>query len=248
MISLQLVAVADGLGGHTGGEIASAVAIDTLKDFVATTKLTGRSRRIRTRKRDSSAMMREAFESAHFAILKQAERDAELAEMSTTLCALALDPDGFVVLANVGDSRIYRLSGGEFEQMTWDHNNYNELIKTYGSSPAEALQSISPMSLSRVVGYSVRPPEVDTWVHDAVAGHRYLLTSDGLTGELRDEEISEVLKSFPERAEAAEELVNRACERGGRDNITVVVVDIALEETEGNTALSKQASDTSKLV
>ena len=233
----EVLAVADGLGGHAGGDVASAIAIEALAEFAASQSITGRSRKAGTRtgtrkrgKASTAEALRQAFASAHFAVLNRAASDVKLQEMCTTLCALALDQEGVIALANVGDSRIYRLSDGDLVQLTWDHINYNELIRHHGCSPTEAMKSFSPTSLSRVLGVFPEPAEVDTWEYEAVAGHRYLLTSDGLTGELTDEEIAEVLRSFEEPADAAGELVQQANDRGGRDNITVVVADISQAE------------------
>ncbi len=237
LVHKEVLAVADGLGGHAGGDIASAVAVETLAELAASRSITGRSRKVGTRtgtrkrgKTSTAEALRQAFAAAHFAVLDKAASDVKLQEMCTTLCALALDSEGVIALANVGDSRIYRLSDGDLVQLTWDHVNYNELIRHYGCSPKEAMKSLNPTSLSRVLGVFPEPAEVDTWEYEAVAGHRYLLTSDGLTGELTDEEIAEVLRSSGEPADAAGELVRQANDRGGRDNITVVVVDITQAE------------------
>ena len=233
LVHEELLAVADGLGGHAGGDAASEAAIEALTDFAESQGVGGRNRRGGTKKRkkvSTAEALRQAFAAAHFAVLDRAASDVKLSEMCTTLCALALDPEGMIALANVGDSRIYRLADGELEQLTWDHVNYNELIRHYGCSPTEAMNSMNPMSLSRVLGVFPEPAEVDTWEHEAVEGHRYLLTSDGLTGELTDEEITEVLRSLGKPDEAADELVRQANDCGGRDNITVVVADVTKTE------------------
>ncbi len=235
LVRYNLLAVADGLGGHQGGEVASAVAVDVLSRHAKSgwgaglrNNLPGRNSR--NRRRRTSEILRRAFHAAHYAVLEQAAKDVSLADMGTTLCALALDPDNVVVLANVGDSRIYRLLDGVLEQLTWDHTVLNESVMKRGFDFEMAMDMINPLSLSRAIGVFPESPEVDTWEYEAVAGHRYLLSSDGLTNELDDAEIAKVLIDYSDPAEASEELVRRANEHGGKDNITTVVADLSKRE------------------
>ena len=211
LLTADLVAVADGLGGHPGGDVASATAVAALHSSGAVA---------------DPESLRRAFAEAHLAVQRRAAEDPGLTDMSTTLCALALDPAGRVVLANVGDSRIYRFSSGELEQVTWDHNWANEYMRM-GLSSAEAWRVRGAASLSRVVGAFPEPCETDVWSFDAVDGDRYLLASDGLTRELPDGFIADVLTSGDAPGSIATELVDAANDRGGNDNITVIVADVA---------------------
>ena len=211
LLTADLVAVADGLGGHPGGDVASAAAVAALHASGAVA---------------DPESLRHAFAEAHRAVHRRAAEDPGLTDMSTTLCALALDPAGRVVLANVGDSRIYRFSSERLEQVSWDHNWANE-YRRMGMDSSLAWRMGGAASLSRVVGAFREPCEVDTWTFDAVAGDRYLLASDGLTGELPDPLIADVLSAVPAPGSAATELVEAANERGGNDNITVIVADVA---------------------
>jgi protein phosphatase len=211
LLTDDLVAVADGLGGHSGGDVASATAVEVLHS---------------SRTSADPESLRRAFAEAHRAVRRRAVEEPELHEMCTTLCALALDPAGRVVLANVGDSRIYRFSSGELEQITRDHNWANEYMRM-GMSPAAAWRMKGAASLSRVIGAFPEPCETDAWTFDAGDGDRYLLTSDGLTGELPDSAIADVLVGGGSPESVAIELVEAANDHGGNDNITVIVADIS---------------------
>lgn len=210
----DLVAVADGLGGHTGGQLASAVAVESLQSAGASA---------------DPASLRDAFAEAHRAVLRRGTEAPQLAEMCTTLCALALDPAGRVVLVNVGDSRIYRCRGDQMEQVTWDHIWENEYMRK-GMSAAEARRTEDAGLLSRVIGAFPEPCEADVWTFDAANGDRYLLASDGLTGEVPDPDIAALLASGDPPGTTATRLVREANDRGGNDNITVVVADVASGE------------------
>lgn len=211
LLTADLVAVADGLGGHSGGDVASATAVEVLHSSGASA---------------DPESLRRAFAEAHRAVLRRGAAEPELREMCTTLCALALDPDGRVVLANVGDSRIYRLSSGELRQITRDHNWANEYMRM-GMTPAGAWRMNGAGSLSRVIGAFPEPCEADVWTFDATDGDRYLLTSDGLTGELSDSSIADVLAGGGSPESVAVELVEAANDHGGNDNITVIVADVS---------------------
>ena len=211
LLSDDLVAVADGLGGHPGGDLASAVAIGTLHSSGAGA---------------DAASLRGAFAAAHHAVVRRGAEEPGLADMGTTLCALALEPAGRIVVANVGDSRVYRLSGGRLEQVSWDHNWRNEYIRM-GMSPESAMRMQEAGSLSRVIGAFPEPCEVDVWTIEAADGDRYLLASDGLTNELPDGDIGGMLAGGDPPGPTAVALVEAANDRGGNDNITVIVADVA---------------------
>lgn len=210
LLTDDLVAVADGLGGHPGGDVASATAVESLHASGTPADPAG---------------FRRAFAEAHRAVQRRASA-AGLTDMCTTLCALALDPTGSVVLGNVGDSRIYRFSSARLEQVTWDHNWAHEYMRM-GMAPRRAWRMSSAASLSRVVGAFPDPCEIDVWTFEAVDGDRYLLASDGLTREVPDGAIADILAAVAAPGAAAGELVEAANERGGNDNITVIVADVA---------------------
>lgn len=211
LLTDDLIAVADGLGGHSGGHVASAVAVEVLHSSGVSA---------------DPHSLRSAFAKAHRAVKRRAAEEPGLAEMCTTLCALALDPEGTLVLANVGDSRAYRLRSGALEQITWDHNWANEYMRS-GMTSRQAWSMEGAGSLSRVIGAFPEPCETDTWSFDAGDGDRYLLASDGLTRELPDAFIADRLSGGGTPESVAHELVEAANDSGGNDNITVIVADVA---------------------
>jgi len=219
----NLFAVADGMGGHVGGEVAARLAIETLQ-----------------RSYDQSptvAGLREAFVAANAAIWEQSLQIEELRGMGTTLTAagLTVGPDGrdVMCLANVGDSRTYLMSGGQIRQVTADHSLAEERVRHGEMTEAEAEVHPHRHILTRALGVG---PEVDVdlWELHVRSGDRLLLCSDGLTNEVGIEQISQVLNSVKDPRKAARALVDRANANGGNDNVTVVVVDVLVGEEESS--------------
>lgn len=210
----RLVAVADGMGGHRGGEVASKVALDTL-----VASLDG----------DTTDALVTGVRSANAAVFEQAHGDPDLRGMGTTLCAVALVTDAggadHLALVNVGDSRVYLLREGRLEQVTEDHSLVESLVRQGRITPDEAAVHPQRNILTRALGISAEV-EVDSWVVAAVAGDRFLLCSDGLFNEVDEPVIEATLRKLADPTEAANELVRLANEGGGRDNITAVVLDV----------------------
>jgi protein phosphatase len=210
---LQLWVVADGMGGHRGGEVASQIACDTVGRAYAAHTVDG---------------LVDAVESANAAVFQAGSGDPDLTGMGTTIVALAMvNDEGEVVLAiaNVGDSRAYRLSGGELEQLTNDHSLVADLVREGSLSPEEAAVHPQRNILTRVLGvYDDVPVDVLTVLPRQ--GDRYVLCSDGLFNEVPEPAMATVLRRMSDPDEAAHELVRLANEGGGRDNVTVVVVDV----------------------
>lgn len=215
----DLFAVADGMGGHAGGEVASNIAIETLRSTFG--------------RRPSAEGLRQAISEANAAVWRRSLLDTELRGMGTTLTAAALVPssDGqdVVVLANVGDSRAYLYSDGQIAQVTADHSLAEEKVRQGELTEAEAAVHPHRHILTRALGVG---PEVavDLWELRLQEGDRLLLCSDGLTNEVEDEAIAGVLRAVPEPEAAAVSLVTMANEHGGADNVTVVVVDVLVAE------------------
>ena len=210
-----LFAVADGLGGHSEGAVAAAKATEVLA---------------RHDRLDSLVQLVALVGSANMAILEAALDDPRLAGMSTTLCALAdissIDEPLRLAACNVGDSRLYALSGDRFSQVTIDHTISENLVRDGVITPAEAATHADRHTLTRAVGFE-RRVHVDGWELAAVTGTRFLVCSDGLTNEVPDADIAEILGSVAAPSAAASSLVQRAVRPGhGRDNATVVVVDV----------------------
>lgn len=219
----QLWAVADGMGGHRGGEVASQLACDEISRHYQQPTVDG---------------LVEAIAVANRSIHEVGLRDPELRGMGTTVVALAVvegdevdratgtGPNGEVLaIANVGDSRAYRLSGGELEQLTEDHSLVNDLVKEGSISPEEAESHPQKNILTRVLGVYDEIP-IDIITLPPRAGDRYLLCSDGLFNEVSESDIAVVLRQVEDPQRAAAELVRLSLDHGARDNTTVVLVDI----------------------
>ena len=208
-------AVADGLGGHSGGGTAAGIATEVLA---------------RDGNVESLSQLIAVVGSVNVAILEAARDDPSLFEMSTTLCVLAgignaADPSRLAA-CNVGDSRLYALTPDCFSRITVDHTISENLVRDGVISEAEAATHVDRHTLTRAVGYE-RRVHVDGWELAPAEGTRFLLCSDGLTNEVTDPEISEILRSVEHASEAATSLVERAVRPGhGRDNVTTVVVDV----------------------
>jgi len=215
----NLYAVADGMGGHVGGEVAAQVAVDALL-------------RVFTRE-PTKAGLRDAFDKANSAVWQEGQEHSELRGMGTTLTALALvgDDDGrdTLALANVGDSRAYLFSDGQIVQVTADHSLAEERMRHGEMTEEEAAVHPQRHILTRALGVSSEV-EADMWDLQLRSGDRLVLCSDGLSNELTNDELAEVLSRVPDPGEAAQQLVEIANDHGGSDNITVVVVDVLVGE------------------
>jgi protein phosphatase len=215
-----LFAVADGMGGHNAGEVASHLAIETLQDeFDAA----------------GTDVLVEAVQTANRVLVERSSSDADLAGMGTTVCAMALvDADGrdAIAVVNVGDSRLYLLSDGELTQITEDHSLVATLERQGRISAAEAAVHPQRNILTRALGIDTTVM-VDSWEILPVVGDRYVLCSDGLFNEVEDSRLAATLRRLADPGEAARELVRLANEAGGRDNITCVVVDVVDGEGPG---------------
>jgi len=215
-----LFAVADGMGGHAGGEVASRLAADALAAAFS--------------RQPTGSGLSEAVTEANAVVWQHSQENPELRGMGTTLTALALvNEDGHDVLAlvNVGDSRSYRFHDGEINQITTDHSLAEEMVRTGELTEDEAAVHPHRHILTRALGVST-DVAVDIWRIQPVRGDRYLLCSDGLTNELGPSQISEVLSSVGDPKRAAELLVQAARTHGGSDNITVVVVDVVVGDDD----------------
>jgi serine/threonine protein phosphatase PrpC len=223
----NLYAVADGMGGHVGGEVAARVAVETLE--------------LSFEREPTSNGLGRAFDEANFAVWQESQVNTDLRGMGTTLTAAALvassDGHDVLVLANVGDSRAYVFSEGDMSQVTADHSLAEERVRHGEISVEEAAVHPQRHILTRALGVG---PDVQTdmWELQLRTGDRLLLCSDGLSNEIDMEEMAAVLAGEPDPAEAARQLVDAANSHGGSDNITVVVVDVLVgEDTTGATTV-----------
>ncbi|MFN8018782.1 MAG: Stp1/IreP family PP2C-type Ser/Thr phosphatase [Acidimicrobiales bacterium] len=221
-----LYGVADGMGGHKGGEVASAIAIDTLKEHATTASLED---------------LREAARKGNRAIFEKAGAESGLHGMGTTLCAVRVveGPEGDEIgWINVGDSRIYLFRDDRLLQLSRDHSLVEDLLRDGQLTEDEAKVHPKRNIITRALGIDV-DVDVDASTVIPFNGDRYLLCSDGLFGEVSDDQITSVLRRLSDPTEAADELVRLANEAGGRDNITVVVVEVV--DDGGRSLLAAEA-------
>ena len=214
----QLFAVADGMGGHNAGEVASALATTLLLERAVGQTLT-------------PEWFVEAITSINRTIHESAAESTERRGMGTTICALALvKPQGEpsepqqVALANVGDSRIYLARAGTFRQLSVDHSYVQELVTEGLITEEEARVHPRRNIVTRALGIDDRVA-VDSWLIPLFSGDRFILCSDGLVDEVPTSDIAELAAQQKEPQIIADALVALAKRNGGRDNITVVVVD-----------------------
>jgi serine/threonine protein phosphatase PrpC len=222
---LGLYVVADGMGGHAAGEVASREAVDTLYGMVKRGVRGLRELGDPLSEGDSRAacrLMEAAVQAATYFVFSIAEIDRDKSGMGTTISAL-LALGEYAVTAQVGDSRIYRVEGDAVEQLTEDHTLIAWQLKQGLITPQEAARSPHRNVITRAVG-NREYVQVDTRCIPLTPGQRFLLCSDGLHGYLKEEDIPSVVSMGGVRA--VERFVALANERGGKDNITAVLVEI----------------------
>lgn len=212
LASTPVFAVADGMGGHDAGEIASATAIESFASLVGTGSV-------------QIDEAREAYDRARGRV-DALSGDREKGAGTTFAGVLVSEVDGFGywLAINVGDSRIYRLAGGELEQISVDHSVVQELVDSGRITPEQAGRDNRRNVITRAMGAG-SVAEADYWMLPAAAGERMLMCTDGLSNELPGERIAQILREVPQPGQAALILVHEALANGGRDNITAVVVD-----------------------
>ena len=205
---LRLYGVADGMGGHKGGEVASTSARDDLLR-----ELEGKT--------PSVATLSGAIEEVNRQIYHQQEHDDALTGMGTTLSVLWMS-DNFVYIGQVGDSRVYLLRDGEFKQMTLDHSLVEQLVREGVLTEEEAQNHPMRNIITRAIGTD-ESVEVDVVVEERRKGDLWLACSDGLHGLVDDRQMRDALRQYaPEKA--ADVLLKAALDAGGRDNVTLVIV------------------------
>jgi PPM family protein phosphatase len=209
-----LVAVADGMGGHKAGEVASALAIESLRQVLQRSDPSA----------TADALLTQAVEFANRTIWEAAAQDEAKEGMGTTLVAALLEADGQTVIANVGDSRAYSVVDGRAKLETSDHTWVNQQLISGLMSEREARHSPFRNLLTRTVGNAPRvQPDLFSGLRLRV-GDALVLVSDGVSGYLDDSDVEQFLGSAPTAQAAADKLVDEAIERGGADNATAVVV------------------------
>ena len=235
-----LAVVADGMGGHVGGDVASATTVLNLTpldhpDFENGT---------------GGVYLADEIQSANLIINELAANDPQLAGMGTTCTALLIDGD-CIEFAHIGDSRAYRLrpgADGKFEQISTDHTFVQRLLNEGRITPEEAEHHPHKNVIMRVLGDVDASPELELKTLDAVVGERWVLSSDGLDAVVSVPEIEQVMRSHDDLADMADTLISMTLQRGAPDNVTVVALqvidreELPVDEPVGSSALPDSAS------
>lgn len=220
---IGLIVLADGMGGYKAGEVASALAVRTISEEIA-----GNLREARKQKSHDSGyspetiLLRKAITKANENIHQTAKSQPQCEGMGTTVVA-CLFYDNRVSIAHVGDSRLYRLRGDRFEQVTLDHSLLQELVSRGFYTPEEARKSLNKNLVTRALG--IEPTvQVDVQEDVVLTGDVHLLCSDGLSDMVEDEDIHLTLSTFNANLDtAAQQLIRMANDNGGKDNVSVVL-------------------------
>lgn len=224
---LGLYVVCDGMGGHVGGEFASAIAVNTVEEVLTTVELRPEELGVTTDDDGPVEVTREklryAIRLAGKRIFQKAQEEPEYKGMGTTCLALLVD-GGNAFIAHVGDSRGYVVREGRIEQLTEDHSLVNQHIKAGLITPEQAKTHKLKNIITRSLGY-MEDVEIDIQVRAVRRGDRFVLCSDGLSNLVDTAEIGESVLDYGPQ-EASRRLIEMACDRGGDDNITVIVARV----------------------
>ncbi len=218
----HLFVVADGMGGHAGGDVASAIAIKRIMQADADF----------TSAQDAEAALQTAISAANSELAEIVIEHPELGGMGTTVDAVAVVGDE-IAIAHIGDSRIYLLRDGELSQITTDHTFVQRLVDSGRITQEEAMVHPRRSVLMRVLGDVDSNPEIDTMVMGTHPGDRWLLCSDGLSGVVENDAIQVTLAQELSPRQVGEQLVRKALDGGAPDNVTVVIFDVSAERAPG---------------
>jgi len=211
----HLFVVADGMGGHAGGDIASAIAVRKISEI---------DREFNSAN-DAEFALRSALLSANALLAETVFEHGELTGMGTTVSGILVVGDQ-IALAHIGDSRIYLFRDGKLSQVTSDHTFVQRLVDSGRITQEEAAVHPRRSVLMRVLGDVDASPEIDTTILDLKPGDRWLLCSDGLSSYVAADRIQAALAAVPSSAAAAQRLLKESLDQGAPDNVTVVIVDV----------------------
>ena len=214
----NLFIVADGMGGHKAGEFASRFTVEVVKDELAKSTEEG-----------PEAMIRQAITSANQRLLETAKQDSKLEGMGTTL-VVATVIERTLYFANVGDSRLYLLNN-DIKQVSKDHSLVQEMVRLGGIKQEDAKNHPDKNIITRAIG-AKEQVEVDFYEYRLKKGDIVLMCTDGLSNMVEDTERLHIVKGSRDIVEAVEELINKANENGGKDNIGIVAVDAFADEVK----------------
>lgn len=214
---IGLMIVADGMGGHQGGEVASNLAVKIVASEI--------KEGLKINLNDQSEIIRTAVKKADEVIYNKAQRDKSLEDMGTTI-VIALCKENDITIAHVGDSRVYLINKNNIKQITMDHSAVSELVQIGEITQEEARRHHLKHVITRALGIkNSAEPDIQTL---QIRKEEYLLLcTDGLTDMLEDDEIMEIiLKDTGDLEQTCENLIARANKRGGRDNITIILAKL----------------------
>ena len=215
----QLFIVADGMGGHAGGDVASAIA----------TKRIAEADEVYAAAQDAEFALQSAMIAANSLLAETVFEHSELTGMGTTVSCILRVGDQ-VALAHIGDSRIYRFRDGTLEQVTADHTFVQRLVDSGRITPEEAAVHPRRSVLMRVLGDVDASPEIDTKILDTRPGDRWMLCSDGLSSYVAEDKLAAILATVRSPQAAADRMVKESLDHGAPDNVTVVILDIGDHE------------------
>lgn len=207
----NLLVVADGMGGHKAGDVASKFVVEDLREELAASC-----------EENPEAMMKKAIESANHKLIAKAKEDIRLEGMGTTLVAATVI-DHTLYFANVGDSRLYLLNHG-IRQLSKDHSLVQEMVRLGGINAEEAKRHPDKNIITRAIGVKEKV-EIDFFEYRLKKGDIILMCTDGLSNMVEDEDIFQIVKGSRDVVEAVERLVDRANSNGGSDNIGVIIAE-----------------------
>lgn len=206
--NISIFAIADGMGGHNAGEVASEVALETIITYLK-----------ENNEKDKVAALKEAVRRANYKIYKMSILNDNYSGMGTTI-TVAYVVDGKILIANVGDSRCYTFYKNTLTKITKDHSLVQELLDNGSISEEEAINHPNKNIITRAIG--TKPSvEVDIYELNIDDVETVLLCTDGLTNEVSEQEICDIINN--DKTNCCEELINLSKERGGRDNISVII-------------------------
>lgn len=211
----DLFVVADGMGGHAGGDVASAIAVNRIRETdhaYATAS-------------EAEFALQSALIAANALLAETVFEHPELTGMGTTVSAMIRVGDR-VALAHIGDSRIYLFRDGELKQVSIDHTFVQRLVDSGRITEEEAMVHPRRSVLMRVLGDVDASPEIDTWVLETKPGDRWLICSDGLSGVVKNDDLLAALATKDSPRQVADKLVKQSLDAGAPDNVTVVILDI----------------------
>jgi protein phosphatase len=218
----HLFVVADGMGGHAGGDVASAIAAKRVAEADLDYPTA----------EDAEVALQGALIAANGLLAETVFEHSELTGMGTTVSAI-VRVGNRIALAHIGDSRIYRFRDGKLEQITSDHTFVQRLVDSGRITAEEAAVHPRRSVLMRVLGDVDAAPEIDTAIHEVRPGDRWLLCSDGLSSYVSEEKIATILQTVRTAQGAADRLVKESLDHGAPDNVTVVLTDIDDSQTSG---------------